>query len=45
VAAGVFDQVEAPLSTLVQMKKFPDYCERLERMEAEAEHDWAAKKS
>jgi hypothetical protein len=27
------------------MKEFPDYYERLERMEAEAERDWAAKNS
>jgi hypothetical protein len=26
------------------MKEFPDYYERLERMEAEAEREWAAKK-
>jgi hypothetical protein len=25
------------------MKEFPDYYERLERMEAEAERDWADK--
>jgi len=30
---------------LAHMKEFPDYYERLERMEAEAERDWAAKKS
>ena len=29
---------------LAHMKEFPDYYERLERMEAEAERDWAAKK-
>ena len=28
---------------LAHMKEFPDYYERLERMEAEAERDWAAK--
>jgi len=28
---------------LAHMKEFPDYYERLERMEAEAEHDWAEK--
>lgn len=27
------------------MKEFPDYYERLKRMDAEAERDWAAKKS
>ena len=27
------------------MKEFPDYYERLERMEAEAERDWTAKRS
>ena len=30
---------------LAHMKEFPDYYERLERMEAEAERDWAEKKS
>jgi hypothetical protein len=30
---------------LAHMKEFPDYYERLERMESEAERDWAAKKS
>jgi hypothetical protein len=30
---------------LAHMKEFPDYYERLERMEAEAEREWAAKKS
>jgi hypothetical protein len=30
---------------LAHMKEFPDYYERLERMEAEAERDWAAKRS
>ena len=30
---------------LAHMKEFPDYYERLERMEAEAERYWAAKKS
>jgi hypothetical protein len=30
---------------LAHMKEFPDYYERLQRMEAEAERDWAAKKS
>jgi Protein of unknown function (DUF5661) len=29
---------------LAHMKEFPDYYERLKRMEAEAERDWAAKK-
>jgi hypothetical protein len=28
---------------LAHMKEFPDYYERLERMEREAERDWAAK--
>jgi len=32
-------------NVLAHMKEFPDYYERLERMEAEAERDWAAKKS
>jgi hypothetical protein len=27
------------------MKEFPDYYERLERMEAEAERDWAERRS
>ena len=31
--------------TLAHMKEFPDYYERLERMEAEAEREWAAKHS
>jgi hypothetical protein len=30
---------------LAHMKEFPDYYERLERMESDAERDWAAKKS
>jgi hypothetical protein len=30
---------------LAHMKEFPDYYERLERMEEEAKRDWAAKKS
>jgi hypothetical protein len=30
---------------LAHMKEFPDYYERLERMEAEAERDWAARSS
>ena len=29
---------------LAHMKEFPDYYERLERMEAEAERDWADKR-
>jgi Protein of unknown function (DUF5661) len=29
---------------LAHMKEFPDYYERLGRMEAEAERDWAGKK-
>ena len=29
---------------LAHMKEFPDYYERLERMEAEAEREWAAKR-
>jgi len=28
---------------LAHMKEFPDYYERLERMEAEAERDWSTK--
>jgi hypothetical protein len=27
------------------MKEFPDYYRRLERMEAEAEREWASKRS
>jgi len=27
------------------MKEFPDYYERLEKMEQEAEREWAAKKA
>jgi hypothetical protein len=30
---------------LAHMKEFPDYYERLERMEREAEHDWARRLS
>jgi Protein of unknown function (DUF5661) len=30
---------------LAHMKEFPDYYERLERMEAEAERDWAERRS
>jgi hypothetical protein len=30
---------------LAHMKEFPDYYERLERMEREAERDWADKKA
>lgn len=30
---------------LAHMKEFPDYYERLERMEREAERDWAAKRN
>ena len=30
---------------LAHMKEFPDYYERLERMEAEAEREWAEKRS
>jgi hypothetical protein len=30
---------------LAHMKEFPDYYERLERMEQEAEREWAAKQS
>jgi hypothetical protein len=30
---------------LAHMKEFPDYYERLERMEAEAERDWADRQS
>jgi Protein of unknown function (DUF5661) len=29
---------------LAHMKEFPDYYERLERMESEAEREWAAKR-
>jgi len=30
---------------LAHMKEFPDYYERLERMEEEAKRDWAARRS
>jgi Protein of unknown function (DUF5661) len=30
---------------LAHMKEFPDHYERLERMEADAEREWATKKS
>jgi Protein of unknown function (DUF5661) len=30
---------------LAHMKEFPDYYERLERMEREAEQDWAERSS
>jgi Protein of unknown function (DUF5661) len=29
---------------LAHMKEFPDYYERLERMEEQAKRDWAAKR-
>ena len=32
-------------NALAHMKEFPDYYERLEKMEQEAEREWAAKKA
>ena len=37
------DPVTTGKIALAHMKEFPDYYERLERMEQEAESDWAAK--
>ena len=37
------DPVTTGKIALAHMKEFPDYYERLERMEQEAERDWAAK--
>jgi len=37
------DPVVTGKIALAHMKEFPDYYERLERMEAEAERDWAGK--
>jgi hypothetical protein len=39
------DPVTTGKIALAHMKEFPDYYERLERMEAEAEREWAAKGS
>lgn len=39
------DPVTTGKIALAHMKEFPDYYERLERMEAEAEQEWAAKGS
>lgn len=39
------DPVVTGKIALAHMKEFPDYYERLERMEAEAEREWAAKNS
>jgi hypothetical protein len=38
------DPVTTGKIALAHMKEFPDYYERLERMEAEAEREWAAKR-
>ena len=35
------DPIATGKIALAHMKEFPDYYERLERMEAEAERDWA----
>ena len=46
-ASGEFAIGDDPIITgkiaLAHMKEFPDYYERLERMESEAERDWAEK--
>ncbi len=39
------DPITTGKIALAHMKEFPDYYERLERMEAEAERVWAAKRS
>jgi Protein of unknown function (DUF5661) len=39
------DPVTTGKIALAHMKEFPDYYERLKRMEAEAEREWAAKGS
>jgi hypothetical protein len=39
------DPITTGKIALAHMKEFPDYYERLERMEAEAEREWAAKGS
>ena len=39
------DPITTGKIALAHMKEFPDYYERLERMEAEAEREWAAKRS
>ena len=39
------DPITTGKIALAHMKEFPDYYERLERMEAEAERDWSAKES
>ncbi len=38
------DPITTGKIALAHMKEFPDYYERLERMEAEARRDWAAKR-
>jgi chromosome condensin MukBEF MukE localization factor len=39
------DPVVTGKIALAHMKEFPDYYERLERMEAEAERDWSDRRS
>jgi hypothetical protein len=39
------DPVATGKIALAHMKEFPDYYERLERMEVEAEREWAAKRT
>jgi hypothetical protein len=39
------DPIATGKIALAHMKEFPDYYERLGRMEAEAEREWAAKRS
>lgn len=39
------DAVVTGKIALAHMKEFPDYYERLERMEAEAEREWAARRA
>ena len=39
------DPILTGMIALAHMKEFPDYYERLERMEAEAKREWAARRS
>jgi Protein of unknown function (DUF5661) len=39
------DPITTGKIALAHMKEFPDYYERLERMEAEAERDWSGRSS
>jgi hypothetical protein len=42
-AIGVDDPIVTGKIALARMKEFPGYHERLERMERDAERDWAEK--